>query len=100
MCQPICPLGPAALKELVNPNERRATFDATVFALSVDALVIGHKTYSYHLLLSTTGGTVHDSDMRDVVVLCHPHSDFSRNGVRHYSSADFGNEYHLSFGDA
>jgi hypothetical protein len=41
--------------------------------------MIGDKTYSYHLLLSTTGGTVHDSDMRDIVVPCHPHSDFSRN---------------------
>jgi hypothetical protein len=87
-------------KELVNPNERRATFDATVFAHSVDAFVIGDKIYGYHLLLSTTGGTVHDSDMRGIVVLCHPHSDFSRNGVRHYSSADFGNEYHFPFGEA
>jgi hypothetical protein len=86
--------------ELVNPNERRATSDATVFALSVGALVIGDKTYSYHLLLSTTGGTVHDSDMRNIAVLCHPHSDFGRNGVRHYSSTDFDNEYHLPFGEA
>jgi hypothetical protein len=87
-------------QELVNLNERRATFDATVFTHSIDALVIGDKIYSYHLLLSTTGGTVHDSDMRDIVVLCHPHSDFSRNGVRRYSSADFGNKYHLPFGKA
>jgi hypothetical protein len=89
-----------AQRESVNPNERRATFDATVFTLSFDALVICDETYSYHLLLSTTGETVHDSDMRDIVVLCHPHSDFSRSGVRHYSSSDFGNEYHLPFGEA
>jgi hypothetical protein len=36
--------GKRVYQELVNPNERRATFDATVFALSVDALVIGDKT--------------------------------------------------------
>jgi hypothetical protein len=88
------------LPELVNPNERRATLDATVFALSVDALVIGHKTYCYHLLLPATGGTVHDSDMRDIMDFCHPHFDFSCNRVGHYSSADFGNEYDFSFGEA
>lgn len=59
-------------QELVHPNEGRATFDATVFAFAVDALVIGDKTYSYHLLLSATGGTVHDSDMRDIVDFCYP----------------------------
>ena len=89
--------GIGVYQELVNPNERRATFDAAVFTHSIGALVIGDKTYRYHLLLSTTGGTVHDSDMRDIVVLCHPHSDFSRSGLRRYSSADFGNKYHLPF---
>jgi len=87
-------------QQLVHPNEGRAAFDAAVFAPAVDALVIGDKTYSYHLLLSATGGTLHDSDMRDVVVFCHPQSDFSCEGMRHYSSADFGNKYHLPFGEA
>jgi hypothetical protein len=89
------------LPDGVSQSERTPRhLDATVFTHSIGALVIGDKTYSYHLLLSTTGGTVHDSDMRDIVVLCHPHSDFSRDGVRHYSSADFGNKYHLPFGEA
>ena len=89
--------GKRVCQELVHPDEGRATFDATVFALAVDALVIGDKTYSYHLLLSASGGTFNDSDMPDIVVFCHPQSDSSREGVRHYSSADLCNKYHLPF---
>jgi len=78
--------------QLVNSNEDRATLDATVFAVTLGALMVGDKTYCYHFLLSTTGGTFHDSDMGDTVVFCHPHSDFSRIRTRNDSSADFGNK--------
>src|SRR5262249_26316834 len=45
-----CPV--SVYRELVQPSEGRATFDAAVFASTVDALMIGNKTYSNQLLLS------------------------------------------------
>lgn len=71
----------SANRDLVHPNEDRATFNTAIFAAFVDALVVSDKTNSYHVLL-LAAGAVHDFDVRHIVVSCDPQSGSSSERVR------------------
>jgi hypothetical protein len=66
---------------LVNPNEDRAIFNTTVFTAFFDALVIRDKSYSYYVLLLAPG-TIHDSDLCDIVISSDQQSGFSGKWMR------------------